>query len=157
MLLLEPSFSLAFSVEINESVRGCDVYIIQTGFGAINDGLMELIMMIRTCKLGSAARVTAVIPIFPYARQDKMDKEGVPVTARIVADLLNVVGTDSIITMDVHSPSIQGYFSIPVENLDAKDLIMTWIMSNVPNWKDAVLGKYPRYKELEERKGCQKC
>ena len=96
------------SVEIGESVRGEDVYIIQSGCREVNDHLMELLIMINACKIASAARVTAVIPCFPYARQDKKDKSRAPITAKLVANILSVAGADHIITMDLHASQIQG-------------------------------------------------
>ena len=96
-----------FSVEIGESVRGEDVYIIQSGCGEINDNLMELLIMINACKIASAQRVTAVIPLFPYARQDKKDKSRAPISAKLVANMLSVAGADHIITLDLHASQIQ--------------------------------------------------
>jgi ribose-phosphate pyrophosphokinase len=94
-------------VEIQESVRGEDVFIIQSGCGQINDNIMELLIMINACKFASAARITAVIPIFPYARQDKKDKSRAPISAKLVANMLSVAGADHIMTMDLHASQIQ--------------------------------------------------
>uniref|UniRef100_A0A672FFV7 ribose-phosphate diphosphokinase n=1 Tax=Salarias fasciatus TaxID=181472 RepID=A0A672FFV7_SALFA len=94
-------------VEIGESVRGEDVYIVQSGCGEINDNLMELLIMINACKIASSSRVTAVIPCFPYARQDKKDKSRAPISAKLVANMLSVAGADHIITMDLHASQIQ--------------------------------------------------
>ena len=101
-------------MEIGESVRGEDVYIVQSGCGEVNDNLMELLIMINACKIASAERVTAVIPCFPYARQDKKDKSRAPISAKLVANMLSVAGADHIITMDLHASQIQGFFDIPV-------------------------------------------
>ena len=106
--------NLETCVKIRESVRGEDVYIIQSGCGEVNDNLMELLVMINACKSSSAERVTAVIPCFPYARQDKKDKSRASITAKLVANMLTVAGADHIITMDLHAPQIQGFFDIPV-------------------------------------------
>ena len=106
--------NLETCVEIRESVRGEDVYIIQSGCGEVNDNLMELLVMISACKSSSAERVTAVIPCFPYARQDKRDKSRASITAKLVANMLTIAGADHIITMDLHAPQIQGFFDIPV-------------------------------------------
>lgn len=95
------------SVEIGESVRGEDVFIIQSGCGQINDNIMELLIMINACKIASAARVTAVIPVYPYARQDKKDKSRAPISAKLIANMLSVAGADHIITMDLHASQIQ--------------------------------------------------
>ncbi|XP_057312959.1 ribose-phosphate pyrophosphokinase 2-like [Hydractinia symbiolongicarpus] len=127
------------SVEIGESVRGEDVYIIQSGCGDINDNLMELLIMINACKIASAARVTAVIPCFPYARQDKKDKSRAPISAKLVANMLSVAGADHIITMDLHASQIQGFFDIPVDNLFAEPAVLKYIRENLPNWQQCVV------------------
>jgi ribose-phosphate pyrophosphokinase len=126
-------------VEIGESVRGEDVYIVQSGSGEINDNLMELLIMINACKIASASRVTAVIPCFPYARQDKKDKSRAPITAKLVANILSVSGADHIITMDLHASQIQGFFDIPVDNLFAEPAVLKWIKENIPDWKTSIV------------------
>uniref|UniRef100_A0A8C3M730 Ribose-phosphate pyrophosphokinase 2 n=1 Tax=Geospiza parvula TaxID=87175 RepID=A0A8C3M730_GEOPR len=135
------------SVEIGESVRGEDVYIIQSGCGEINDNLMELLIMINACKIASSSRVTAVIPCFPYARQDKKDKVGknchfgsrAPISAKLVANMLSVAGADHIITMDLHASQIQGFFDIPVDNLYAEPAVLQWIKENIPEWRNCII------------------
>ncbi|NXU01322.1 PRPS2 pyrophosphokinase, partial [Buphagus erythrorhynchus] len=134
------------SVEIGESVRGEDVYIIQSGCGEINDNLMELLIMINACKIASSSRVTAVIPCFPYARQDKKDKKGsverwsrAPISAKLVANMLSVAGADHIITMDLHASQIQGFFDIPVDNLYAEPAVLQWIKENIPEWRNCII------------------
>jgi ribose-phosphate pyrophosphokinase len=127
------------SVEIGESVRGEDVYIIQSGCGEINDNLMELLIMINACKIASAQRVTAVIPLFPYARQDKKDKSRAPISAKLVANMLSVAGADHIITLDLHASQIQGFFDIPVDNLYAEPAVIRWIKDHVDDFRDAVI------------------
>jgi len=127
------------NVEIRESVRGEDVYIIQTGEGTVNDNLMELLIMISACKTASASRVTAVIPCFPYARQCKKDASRAPISAKLVANMLSAAGADHIITMDLHASQIQGFFDIPVDNLFAEPTQIQWIKENVPNWRDVVM------------------
>ncbi|XP_053202676.1 ribose-phosphate pyrophosphokinase 2 [Panonychus citri] len=127
------------SVEIGESVRGEDVYIIQSGCGEVNDHLMELLIMINACKFASAARVTAILPCFPYARQDKKDKSRAPISAKLVANMLSVAGADHIITMDLHASQIQGFFDIPVDNLYAEPAVLKWIRENIPDWKQCVI------------------
>ncbi len=104
---------------IDENVRGEDVFIIQSGCSDANAHLMELFIMIDAFKRASAGRITAVIPYFAYARQDWKDRPRVPITARLVADLIETAGADRVLTMDLHSPQIQGFFSIPVDNLMA--------------------------------------
>uniref|UniRef100_A0AAY5L8H8 Ribose-phosphate pyrophosphokinase 1 n=1 Tax=Esox lucius TaxID=8010 RepID=A0AAY5L8H8_ESOLU len=126
-------------VEIGESVRGEDVYIVQSGCGEINDNLMELLIMINACKIASASRVTAVIPCFPYARQDKKDKSRAPISAKLVANMLSVSGADHIITMDLHASQIQGFFDIPVDNLYAEPAVLKWIKENINEWKNCTI------------------
>ncbi|CAG9790852.1 unnamed protein product [Diatraea saccharalis] len=127
------------NVEIGESVRGEDVYIVQSGCGDINDNLMELFIMINACKIAAASRVTAVVPCFPYSRQDKKDKSRAPITAKLLANLMSVAGADHVITIDLHSSQIQGFFNIPVDNLYAEPAITKWIKENIPEWKSAVM------------------
>ncbi|XP_036902192.1 ribose-phosphate pyrophosphokinase 2 isoform X1 [Sturnira hondurensis] len=129
----------AGSVEIGESVRGEDVYIIQSGCGEINDNLMELLIMINACKIASSSRVTAVIPCFPYARQDKKDKSRAPISAKLVANMLSVAGADHIITMDLHASQIQGFFDIPVDNLYAEPAVLQWIRENITDWRNCII------------------
>lgn len=126
-------------VEIGESVRGEDVYIVQSGSGSINDNLMELLIMINACKIASADRVTAVIPCFPYARQDKKDRSRAPISAKLVANMLSVSGADHIITMDLHASQIQGFFDIPVDNLYAEPAVLKYIREHIPDFQKAVI------------------
>ncbi|XP_067142796.1 ribose-phosphate pyrophosphokinase 2-like [Centruroides vittatus] len=126
-------------VEIGESVRGEDVYIVQTGCAEVNDHLMELLIMINACKIASASRVTAVIPCYPYARQDKKDKSRAPISAKLVANMLSVAGADHIITMDLHASQIQGFFDIPVDNLYAEPAVLLWIKENIPEWRNSII------------------
>ncbi|SCU89193.1 LAMI_0D12706g1_1 [Lachancea mirantina] len=120
------------SVTIGESIRDEDVYIIQTGTGQqeINDFLMELLIMIHACRTASARRITAVIPNFPYARQDKKDKSRAPITAKLIANLLETAGCDHVITMDLHASQIQGFFHIPVDNLYAEPSVLNYIKTH---------------------------
>ena len=104
------------SVAIGESVRDEDVFIIQSAApGEVNDGLMELLIMINACKTASARRITAVIPNFPYARQDKKDKSRAPISAKLIANMLQTAGCNHVITMDLHASQIQGFFNVPVD------------------------------------------
>lgn len=105
------------SVSIAETVRGCDVYVIQSTRTPVNDHLMELLIMMDAFKRASAGRINAVIPYYGYARQDRKAKARDPITAKLVADLLTEAGADRVIAMDLHSEPIQGYFDIPVDNL----------------------------------------
>lgn len=127
------------SITIDESVRGEDVFIVQSGCGSINDSLMELYLMIDACKLASAKRITAVIPYFPYSRQDKKDKARVPISAKVVANNITVNGADHVITMDLHAPQIQGFFNIPVDNLYAEPSTIKWIKENIPDYKNVII------------------
>ncbi|XP_007537841.1 ribose-phosphate pyrophosphokinase 3 [Erinaceus europaeus] len=127
------------SVEIGESVRGKDIYILQSGCGEINDNLMELLIMINACKTASASRVTAVIPCFPYARQDKKDNSRAPISAKLVANMLSIAGADHIITIDLHASQIQGFFDIPVDNLYVEPAVLKWISENISEWKNSII------------------
>ncbi len=109
-------------VRYDESIRGADLFIVQTGCKPIDQNLMELLQLIQAAKLGSAKRITAVIPLFPYARQDRKAKPREPITARLVADLLQTAGADRILTMDLHAGQIQGFFTIPVDHMTALPL-----------------------------------
>ena len=122
-------------VEIGESVRGEDVFIIQSGCGSVNDNLMELLIMINACKIASAQKITAVIPCFPYARQDRKDKSRAPISAKLVANMLTVAGANHIITMDLHANQVQGFFDIPVDNLYAEPIAIRWIKENIADWQ----------------------
>jgi len=105
------------SVNINETVRGVDVFVVQSTNAPVNDNLMELLIMIDAFKRASAGRITAVIPYYGYARQDRKAKARDPITAKLVADILTAAGADRVLTMDLHAPQIQGYFDIPLDHL----------------------------------------
>jgi len=105
------------SVNINETVRGVDVFVVQSTNAPVNDHLMELLIMIDAFKRASAGRVTAVIPYYGYARQDRKAKARDPITAKLVADILTTAGADRVLTMDLHAAQIQGYFNIPLDHL----------------------------------------
>lgn len=110
-------------VKLHESVRGQDAFVIQTTSAPVNDNLMELLIFIDTLKRASAGRVTAVIPYLAYTRSDKKDQPRVPITARLVADMIQVAGADRYITLDLHAGQIQGFFSIPGDALTAFPLL----------------------------------
>ncbi|WVQ78661.1 hypothetical protein IAT38_000748 [Cryptococcus sp. DSM 104549] len=132
--------SLETSVQIHSSVRDEDVFILQSPSPPdVNDHLMELLIMISACKTASAKRITAVIPCYPYARQDKKDKSRAPITAKLVANLLAVAGADHVITMDLHASQIQGFFDIPVDNLFSEPSMMQYIKSEVDGWRNAII------------------
>jgi len=105
------------AVDINETVRGIDVFVVQSTNAPVNDNLMELLIMIDAFKRASAGRITAVIPYYGYARQDRKAKARDPITAKLVADILTAAGADRVLTMDLHAPQIQGYFNIPLDHL----------------------------------------
>jgi ribose-phosphate pyrophosphokinase len=107
------------SCKINEDVRGRDVYLVQSTCPPVNENLMELLVMIDSFKRASAARVTAVIPYFGYARQDRKDEGRVPITAKLVANIITRAGADRVLTMDLHAAQIQGFFDVPVDHLYA--------------------------------------
>eukprot|EP00035_Acanthoeca_spectabilis_P021568 m.438959 g.438959 ORF g.438959 m.438959 type:complete len:323 (+) comp18309_c0_seq1:150-1118(+) len=127
------------TVEIGASVRGDDVFILGSGSGDVNDNLMEMLIMINACKHASAARVTAILPNYPYARQDKKDRSRAPITAKLVANMLTVAGADHVITMDLHASQIQGFFDVPVDNLYAEAAIEKYIREEIPDFGDAVV------------------
>ena len=105
------------SVNITETVRGCDVFVIQSTNNPVNDNLMELLIMIDALKRASAGRITAVMPYYGYARQDRKAKSRDPITAKLVANLITAAGADRVLTMDLHAAQIQGYFDIPLDHL----------------------------------------
>ena len=102
-----------------ESIRGADVFLVQTGCQPVDQNLMELLLMIQAAKLASAKRITAVIPWFPYSRQDRKAKPREPISGRLVADMLQLAGADRVLTMDLHAGQIQGFFRIPVDHMSA--------------------------------------
>ena len=106
----------------NESIRGSDVFIVQTGSPPVDQHLMELLLMIQAARLASAKRITAVIPWFPYSRQDRKAKPREPISGRLVADMLQLAGVDRLLTMDLHAGQIQGFFTIPVDHMTAQQL-----------------------------------
>lgn len=117
---------------IGESIRDEDIYIVmQIGSGPVNDKVLELLIMINACKTASARRITAVLPNFPYARQDRKDKSRAPITAKLMADMLTTAGCDHVITMDLHAAQIQGFFDIPVDNLYAEPSVVRYIKENL--------------------------
>ena len=104
-------------VQIGESVRGCDVFVIQSTATPVNDNLIELLVIIDAMRRASAGRITAVVPYFGYARQDRKARARDPITAKLVADLITTAGADRVLTMDLHAPQIQGFFDVPTDNL----------------------------------------
>jgi ribose-phosphate pyrophosphokinase len=117
-------------IEIDENVRSKDVFVIQSTCAPVNDNLVELLLMIDAFKRASAKRITAVIPYFGYARQDKKVAPRVPISAKLVANMLTVAGANRIITMDLHAGQIQGFFDIPVDNIFAAPILIEHIRQN---------------------------
>jgi len=117
------------SLKLNQNIRGCDVFLLQPCGPPVNDHLMELLIMIDACKRASASRITVVVPYFGYARQDRKDTSRVPITAKLVADLISTAGADRVMTMDLHAAQIQGFFDIPVDHLYAAPVLDRYFRS----------------------------
>ena len=120
-------------VNIDENVRGCDVFIIQPTCAPVNDNLMELLLMTDAMKRASAARITAVIPYYGYARQDRKVQPRVPISSKLVADLITAAGINRILTLDLHAGQIQGFFNIPVDHLYATPILLDYIQDTLEN------------------------
>lgn len=127
------------AININEMVRGSDVFVIQSTSNPVNNNLMELLIMIDALKRASASRITAVMPYFGYARQDRKSKARDPISAKLVADLLTTAGADRILTMDLHAAQIQGFFNIPVDHLKGGRLLSEYYMEKFPVRDDVVV------------------
>jgi ribose-phosphate pyrophosphokinase len=113
--------------QIQDNVRGADVFVVQPTSPPVNENLMELLVMLDAFKRSSASRITAVMPYYGYARQDRKDKPRVPISAKLVADLLSAAGTDRILTMDLHASQIQGFFDVPVDHLFAAPVVIEYV------------------------------
>jgi ribose-phosphate pyrophosphokinase len=113
--------------QIQDNVRGADVFLVQPTGPPVNENLMELLVMLDAFKRSSASRITAVLPYYGYARQDRKDKPRVPISAKLVADLLSAAGTDRVLTMDLHAAQIQGFFNVPVDHLFAAPVILDYV------------------------------
>ncbi len=120
-------------VKINENIRGEDVFIIQPSCPPTNHNIMELLIMVDAARRASAERITAVMPFFGYARQDRKDQPRVPITAKLVANLLTSAGVNRVLTMDLHAPQIQGFFDIPVDHLYAKPALIGYLRERLPD------------------------
>ena len=118
-------------IQLNSSARGQDVYVIQTTSSPVHYNLMELLVMIQTLRLDSAARITAVVPYLAYGRSDKKDQPRVPITARLVADMIEIAGADRYMTFDPHAGQVQGFFSIPGDVLTSSHMISDYIKDNL--------------------------
>ena len=127
------------SVNIYETVRGSDVFIVQSTSNPVNDNLMELLIMIDAFKRASASRITAVMPYFGYARQDRKSKARDPISAKLVADLITAAGADRVLTMDLHAAQIQGFFNIPVDHLLGGTYLAQYYLEKFPQRSDLVV------------------
>ena len=127
------------SVSVNETVRGCDVFVVQSTCTPVNDNLMELLIMIDAFRRASAGRITAVIPYFGYARQDRKAKGRDPISAKLVANMIEAAGADRVLTMDLHAAQIQGFFDIPVDNLLSNPIFVKYYMSKFEHPEDMVV------------------
>ena len=127
------------AINVNEPVRGSDVFIIQSTSYPVNDNLMELLIMIDAFKRASASRITAVMPYFGYARQDRKSKARDPISAKLVADLIAAAGADRLLTMDLHAAQIQGFFNIPVDHLLGGTSLAQYYLEKFPNREDLVV------------------
>ncbi|MBI5409800.1 MAG: ribose-phosphate pyrophosphokinase [Nitrospirae bacterium] len=121
------------TVQINENVRGSDVFVIQSTCTPVNDNIMELLLMIDALKRASAGRITAVIPYYGYARQDRKAQPRVPISARLVADLLSATGIHRVLTIDLHAGQIQGFFNIPVDHLYSSPVLADYVKKEYLN------------------------
>lgn len=145
------------SVSINESVRGSDVFVVQSTCHPVNNHIMELLIMIDAFKRASAGRITAVIPYFGYARQDRKAKARDPISAKLVADLIATAGADRVLTMDLHAPQIQGFFNIPLDHLLGVPLLVPYYLKKFESQRDNVvvvspdLGSVSRVRNFAQR------
>lgn len=133
------------SVNIGETVRGSDVFVVQSTSSPVNDNLMEMLIMIDAFKRASAGRITAVIPYFGYARQDRKAKARDPISAKLVADLITTAGADRVLTMDLHAPQIQGFFNIPVDHLLGGPILAPYYLEKFKDCLDEVVVVSPDF------------
>lgn len=148
------------TVSLFESVRGSDCFIIQSTCAPVNNNIMEMLIMIDAMKRASAARITAVIPYFGYARQDRKAKARDPISAKLVADLITTAGADRVLTMDLHVPQIQGFFNIPVDHLLGAPVLSNYLKDRIGDNVDEYvavspdLGSVTRARTFATRLGC---
>ncbi|MFQ5561192.1 MAG: ribose-phosphate pyrophosphokinase [Nitrospinota bacterium] len=145
-------------VRITENVRGRDVFVIQPSSCPGNTNIMELLVMIDALKRSSAGRITAVLPYYGYARQDRKSEPRVPITAKLVADLITAAGAQRVLTMDLHAGQIQGFFNLPVDHLFATPILVNYVKSK--NWDDLLIvspdaGGVERARAFAKRMDCQ--
>jgi ribose-phosphate pyrophosphokinase len=125
-------------VQINENVRGTDVFVLQTACAPVNRHIMELLLMVDALKRASARRITAIMPYYGYARQDRKVQPRVPISAKLMADLITAAGTNRLLTMDLHAAQIQGFFNIPVDNLYAAPVLLDYVREEY-NFKNLII------------------
>ena len=148
------------AVSLHESVRGSECFIVQSTCAPVNDNIMELLIMIDAMKRASAARITAVIPYFGYARQDRKAKARDPISAKLVADLITCAGADRVLTMDLHAAQIQGFFNIPVDHLVGAQTLAKYFKEKIGDKPDDYvvvspdLGSVTRARNFATRLGC---
>ena len=126
-------------ININENVRGCDIFLVQPTSNPVDRNLMELLIMIDAMKRASAYRITAVVPYYGYARQDRKTASRVPITAKLVADIITTAGADRVLSMDLHAGQIQGFFNIPVDHLYAAPVLLDYIKTKNYDSSDIVV------------------
>ena len=144
-------------VEINENVRGREVFVIQSTCPPVNDNLMELLVILDALRRASASKITAVVPYYGYARQDRKSAPRTPISAKLVANLLTIAGADRVVTMDLHAGQIQGFFDIPVDNLYAAPVLLKYIRENYGDDITVVspdAGGVERARAYAKRLGC---
>lgn len=147
------------AVNINEVVRGSDVFIVQSTSDPVNDNLMQLLIMIDAMRRASAGRITAVIPYFGYARQDRKAKARDPISAKLVANLITTSGADRVLTMDLHAPQLQGFFDIPLDHLLGVPMLANYFKDKFQNTDDIVvvspdIGSVTRARKFSEKFDC---
>lgn len=148
------------SVSINETVRGSDVFVVNSTCDPVNNNLMELLLMIDAFRRASAGRITAVIPYFGYARQDRKTKPRDPISAKLVADLITAAGADRVLTMDLHASQLQGFFNIPVDNLKGTSVLLPYFQKKFGVGREDVvivspdLGSVTRARKFMEKLDC---
>lgn len=146
-------------LQILENVRGADVFVVQPTCPPVNENLMELLLIIDALKRASAGRITAVIPYYGYARQDRKDKPRVPISSKLVADLLQVVGVNRLLFMDLHADQIMGFFNVPVDHLYASPVFTSYILEHLNPDKLVLVspdaGGVPRTRAIAKKLACQ--
>ncbi len=146
------------TVKINENVRGYDVFVIQPTCSPVNHNIMELLLLIDALMRASASRITAVIPYYGYARQDRKVQPRVPISSKLVADLIEAAGTQRVLTVDLHAGQIQGFFDIPVDHLYAKPVLIEYIKANYKNGNLVIVspdaGGVERARSFAKKLGC---